>query len=97
MLAAGLSPQVLRHKHVARDGVTSLVLACGSKKVKQLHPAMVSEYAAWGLPLKRKLWEVKVTEDALLPAGTPLTASHFVAGQYVDVTGERESVLFLLA
>jgi ribosomal protein L3 len=28
-----------------------------------------------------------VTEDALLPTGTHLGASHFVAGQYLDVTG----------
>ena len=41
----------------------------------------------WGVPLKRKLWEVKVTEDALLPPGTDLGAAHFRAGQYLDVTG----------
>jgi ribosomal protein L3 len=28
-----------------------------------------------------------VSPDALLPAGTPITAAHFVAGQYLDVTG----------
>jgi large subunit ribosomal protein L3 len=28
-----------------------------------------------------------VTPDAALPPGTPITAAHFVAGQYVDVTG----------
>ncbi len=31
------------------------------------------------------LWQV--SEDALLPTGTPLTAAHFVAGQYLDVYG----------
>jgi large subunit ribosomal protein L3 len=40
-----------------------------------------------GVPLARKLWECRVTDDALLPAGTPLTAAHFVAGQYLDITG----------
>ena len=29
----------------------------------------------------------QVTEDALLPVGTPLTAAHFVPGQEVDVSG----------
>jgi len=28
-----------------------------------------------------------VTPDALLPPGTPISAAHFVAGQYLDVTG----------
>lgn len=44
-------------------------------------------HQALGLPLKRKLWECPVTEDALLPAGTLLSAAHFVPGQYLDVTG----------
>lgn len=39
------------------------------------------------MPLKRKLREFPVTEDALLPVGTSLGARHFVPGQYVDVTG----------
>lgn len=33
------------------------------------------------------MWECPVTPDALLPSGTPITAAHFVAGQYLDVTG----------
>ncbi len=40
-----------------------------------------------GVPIKRKLAEFKVTEDALLPVGTMLTAAHFSPGQYVDVQG----------
>lgn len=42
---------------------------------------------AAGLPLKRKLWECKVTEDAIMPPGTLIGASHFRAGQYLDITG----------
>lgn len=37
--------------------------------------------------MKRKLKEFQVTEDALLPLGTPIGVRHFVPGQYVDVTG----------
>jgi hypothetical protein len=36
--------QVLRHKHIERDGVTSLVLACGAKREKQLHPRQLGEF-----------------------------------------------------
>lgn len=31
--------------------------------------------------------EFRVSPDALLPVGTQLNAAHFVAGQFVDVTG----------
>lgn len=40
-----------------------------------------------GVPLKRKVAEFRVTPDALLPVGHELRASHFVAGQFVDVSG----------
>ena len=36
---------------------------------------------------KRKLVEFRVADDALVPVGAELTASHFVAGQLVDVVG----------
>ena len=47
----------------------------------------VGHFRAQGVPLKRKLREFPVTEDALLPVGTPLHVRHFVPGQFVDVTG----------
>lgn len=47
----------------------------------------MGHYRAQGVPLKRKLREFPVTEDALLPVGTPITVRHFIPGQYVDVTG----------
>lgn len=78
---------VVRHKHQQRDGVTSLVLGCSAKRPKQLHPRQLGEYAAAGVTPKRKLWECKVTEDALLPAGTMIGAAHFKAGQYLDISG----------
>ena len=36
---------------------------------------------------KRKLAEFRVDEKALVEPGTELVASHFVPGQYVDVSG----------
>ena len=36
----------------------------------------------------KKLAEFRVDESALLEPGTELVASHFVPGQYVDVTGQ---------
>ncbi|CAI5961778.1 unnamed protein product [Closterium sp. NIES-65] len=39
------------------------------------------------VPLKRKLVEFRVSEDCILPVGTPIDVRHFVPGQFVDVTG----------
>eukprot|EP00879_Flechtneria_rotunda_P008986 GHRR01009409.1.p1 GENE.GHRR01009409.1~~GHRR01009409.1.p1 ORF type:complete len:402 (+),score=114.78 GHRR01009409.1:152-1357(+) len=78
---------VVRYKHELRDDVTSLVLGCGAKRAKQLHPRQLGEFQAAGVPLQRKLWECQVTEDALLPVGTHIGAAHFKAGQYLDITG----------
>jgi large subunit ribosomal protein L3 len=36
---------------------------------------------------KRRLAEFRVEEDDLIPVGAEITADHFVAGQFVDVTG----------
>ena len=36
---------------------------------------------------KRKLAEFRVSEDAVIPVGAEITADHFIAGQFVDVTG----------
>ena len=47
----------------------------------------MGHFRAQGVPLKRKLKEFPVTEDALLPVGTSIGVRHFVPGQYVDVTG----------
>lgn len=47
----------------------------------------VGHFRAQGVPMKRKLKEFPVTEDALLPVGTSISVHHFVPGQYVDVTG----------
>ena len=47
----------------------------------------VGHYTWAGVPLKRKLTEFRITDDAYLPVGTTLNAAHFVPGQFVDVQG----------
>ncbi|URE06911.1 Ribosomal protein L3 [Musa troglodytarum] len=68
------------------DNIVSQVGA-GQKKEKHLTKPEVGHFRAQGVPLKRKLKEFPVTEDALLPVGTQITVRHFIPGQYVDVTG----------
>ena len=46
--------------------------------------------------VNRKLMEFKVTNDCLLPTGTPIYATHFVPGQLVDVCGISKGIIILL-
>lgn len=48
---------------------------------------MVGHFVKQGVPLKRKLIEFPVTNDALLPVGTQIDVRHFVPGQHVDIAG----------
>lgn len=74
-------------KREEREGYTALQLGAGAKRPKQLPGTLRGHFKAAGVPLKRKLAEFRVSPDAMLPVGQELRASHFVAGQYVDVSG----------
>lgn len=74
-------------KTVEKEGIFALQVGCSHKKPKHLTKPEVGHFRAQGVPLKRKLKEFPVTEDALLPVGTSINVRHFVPGQYVDVTG----------
>lgn len=79
--------QVVAQKTKERDGYTALQLGVGKAKVKNVSKALRGHYAKSKVEPKRKLVEFRVGEDAMVEPGTELVASHFVAGQYVDVVG----------
>ncbi|KAF7144956.1 hypothetical protein RHSIM_Rhsim04G0248300 [Rhododendron simsii] len=70
-----------------KEGIVALQIGCGHKKEKHLTKPEVGHFRAQGVPMKRKLREFPITEDALLPVGFSINVRHFVPGQYVDVTG----------
>uniref|UniRef100_A0A0D6R5V0 Large ribosomal subunit protein uL3m n=1 Tax=Araucaria cunninghamii TaxID=56994 RepID=A0A0D6R5V0_ARACU len=78
---------VTQVKTMDKEGHNALQVGAGQKKAKQLTLPMVGHFRAQGVPMKRKLKEFPVSEDALLPVGTPITVRHFVPGQHVDVIG----------
>ncbi|KAL5700410.1 60S ribosomal protein L3B [Ranunculus cassubicifolius] len=78
---------VTQVKTLDKEVTTALQIGCGQKKAKQLTKPEVGHFRAQGVEMKRKLREFPVTEDALLPVGTPIGVRHFVPGQYVDITG----------
>ncbi len=78
--------QVVAQKTKDRDGYTALQLGAGKAKVKRMTKGQRGHFAKAHVEPKRKVAEFRVSEDNLIEVGAELTADHFVAGQYVDVT-----------
>lgn len=79
--------QVVAQRTRERDGYTALQLGAGTAKVRNVTKPMRGHFAAAKVEPKARLAEFRVSEDALVDVGAEITAAHFVAGQYVDVTG----------
>ncbi|KAG8734454.1 54S ribosomal protein L9, mitochondrial [Ceratobasidium sp. 423] len=62
-------------------------VAASDRPEKTTTRAMLGHFSRAGVSPKRIVKEFEVTEDALLPVGTTLSACHFVPGQFVDVVG----------
>ena len=79
--------QVVAHRTKDKNGYTALQIGVGKAKVKNVSRAERGRFAVAKIEPKRKLAQFRVSEDALIPVGAEITADHFVAGQFVDVTG----------
>jgi large subunit ribosomal protein L3 len=78
---------VVAHKTVEKDGYSAVQLGSGTPKIKNLTKADRGHFAKAGVEPKRKLQEFRVPADMAMPVGAEVTADHFIAGQFVDVTG----------
>jgi len=79
--------QVVAVRTEENDGYTAVQLGLGEAKVKNVSKAMRGHFAAAKVEPMRKLVEFRVTPENLLTPGAELSAEHFIAGQFVDVTG----------
>jgi len=79
--------QVLGHRTKDKNGYVALQLGSGTRKVNNVPKAERGNFAIAKVEPKRKLAEVRVSDDALIPVGAEITADHFAVGQFVDVTG----------
>jgi large subunit ribosomal protein L3 len=79
--------QVVAHRSKDKDGYVALQLGAGTRKPNRLNKAQRGHFALAKVEPKRKLAEFRVEESDLIPIGAVITADHFVAGQFVDVTG----------
>lgn len=76
---------VVGNRTIEKNGYVANVL--GMKEAKAKHVAKPQQVAAEKAGVKpyRKVAEFRVDAQCLIPVGTALTASHFIAGQLVDV------------
>ena len=79
--------QVVAHRTMEQNGYTAVQLGIGRAKPKNVPKAERERFAKASVEPKMKLAEFRVNEDGLIPVGSEITADHFVAGQFVDVTG----------
>ena len=78
--------QVTGVRTVEKNGYAAVQVGYGKAKVKNVSKAERGNYALVKVEPKKKLVEFRVSEDALIEVGAELSAAHFVAGQFVDVT-----------
>ncbi|KAG0213670.1 54S ribosomal protein L9, mitochondrial [Mortierella sp. GBA30] len=76
--------QVVHVLNEETHGYTALQIGSTDRSEKNVTKPMLGHFEKAGVEPKRKLFEFRVTPDAVLPVGTELVASHFVPGQFVD-------------
>ena len=82
--------QVVSVRTDEKDGYTALQVGSGEAKQKNVNKPQREHFAKANVPLKRKVAEFRVAEDAVVEVGSTIAASHFVAGQLVDITGHTQ-------
>ena len=79
--------QVVAQRTVEKNGYTAVQLGAGTRKAKNTPRALRGHFAVANVEPKRTVAEFRVSPENMIDVGAELTAEHFVAGQFVDVTG----------
>lgn len=79
--------QVIAVRTEESNGYNAVQLGLDKAKVKNVSKAQRGHFAKAKVEPTKKIAEFRVTKDALLEVGAELSAEHFIAGQFVDVTG----------
>ncbi len=79
--------QVVAQMTQEKDGYFALKLGSGSIKAKNCNKSLRGQFSVAKVEPKRKLKEFRVSSDNLIDVGKEISASHYVEGQYVDVSG----------
>ncbi len=84
------SVQVVSQRTLDTDGYVAMQLGAGVAKAKNVAKPQRGHFGKAEVEPKARVVEFRVTEDALVDVGAEITADHFVAGQYVDITGHTQ-------
>ncbi|TDL77641.1 50S ribosomal protein L3 [Palleronia sediminis] len=79
--------QVVAQRTSERDGYTAVQLGAGTAKAKNVARPMRGHFAAAKVEPKRKIAEFRVAPENMIDVGEEITANHYFAGQFVDVSG----------
>ena len=79
--------QVVAQRTQEKDGYSAVQLGAGSARAKRTSKALRGHFAAAKVEPKRKVAEFRVAPENLIGIGEEITADHYFAGQYVDVSG----------
>ena len=79
--------QVIATRTDEKDGYSAVQLGFGKRKTKNVSKAMRGHFAKAKVEPKSKVAEFRITPDAMLEVGATLSVDHYIAGQFVDVTG----------
>jgi len=79
--------QVVAVRTSEKDGYDAVQLGAFRAKPSRVSKPLRGHFAKAKVEPKRRVVEFRVSNDALLEVGQELSAAHFVAGQFVDVTG----------
>jgi len=82
--------QVVAQRTADNDGYVAVQLGAGSAKAKNLTKPQRGHFGKAEVEPKARLAEFRVADDALVDVGATLSADHFVAGQFVDITGQTQ-------
>ncbi|CAN0604042.1 unnamed protein product, partial [Ectocarpus sp. 12 AP-2014] len=80
--------QVVGKKTIERDGYNAVVLGSTIKKASKVSKPMKKVFANAKVEPRRILKEFRVSEANMLEIGSELKATHFVPGQFIDVSGK---------
>lgn len=79
--------QVVSQRTTEKHGYSAVQLGTGTIKAKRVSQAMRGHFAVAKVEPKRKVAEFRVAPENLIEVGAEITAEHYAAGQFVDVSG----------
>lgn len=79
--------QVVAQRTAEKDGYSAVQLGAGTAKAKRTSKAMRGHFSVAKVEPKRKVAEFRVDAENLINVGEEITANHYFAGQFVDVSG----------